>query len=73
MESHYLKLAVMSVYYTRLYSKRGAHTATGIDLSDAMLNYARQRAADHHLSERVSYELGDFVEAQDSFKSVDIT
>ena len=53
--------------------ERGAHTATGIDLSDAMLDYARQRAADHHLSERVSYELGDFVESQARFESADIT
>lgn len=53
--------------------ERGAASATGVDLSDAMLEHARQRAADRHLENRVHYELGDFVEAQDHFNRADIT
>ena len=47
--------------------------ATGVDLSDDMLDYAQQRAAARHLEERVRYELGDFVETQDQFEPADIT
>ena len=53
--------------------ERGASAAVGIDLSDEMLDHARRRATEHELDERVSYELGDFVETQACFDPADIT
>ena len=53
--------------------ERGAQAATGVDLSDAMLEHARRRAAERQLHNRVRYELGDFVETQDHFEPADIT
>lgn len=53
--------------------ERGASSAVGVDLSDEMLDHARQRATELTLEERVSYERGDFVETRDHFDPADIT
>ena len=52
---------------------RDAARALGIDLAQRMLDYARARAGERGLTDRVEYRLGDFVELRDTIEVADIT
>jgi magnesium-protoporphyrin O-methyltransferase len=51
----------------------GALSALGIDLSERMLNEARDAARVHGLVDRTEYQQGDFVEVTDSVEPADVT
>lgn len=51
----------------------GASSATGIELSDTMLDEASKRAQEHGLETRTDYHMGDFVSMGDTLPSADIT
>jgi len=51
----------------------GAASAIGVDLSETMINQARQVAAAQGFTERTTYHVGDFVSIQDRVPMSDIT
>ncbi len=51
----------------------GAASATGIDISEGMLQQAKRLAEENHLTERTHYVLGDFVCESGVMKEADIT
>ena len=53
--------------------QRGAGSATGIELSERMIDEARAAAAARGLADRAQYHLGDFVALADDIEDTDIT
>ncbi|MFT5111495.1 MAG: 2-polyprenyl-3-methyl-5-hydroxy-6-metoxy-1,4-benzoquinol methylase [Parasphingorhabdus sp.] len=53
--------------------KSGAASATGIDLSDKMVEQARQSADSLDLADRCTYIVGDFMQSADQLSEADIT
>jgi len=51
----------------------GAASAIGVDLSETMINQARQVAVAQGFTERTTYHVGDFVSIQDRVPMSDIT
>lgn len=53
--------------------REGARRATGIDISEGMLEKARQFSGEFGFADQSSYHLGDFVQLADSIADADIT
>ena len=53
--------------------QRGASFATGIDMSEEMIGYAKKFADKFNVREKTFYLLGDFMTKSDSLPSVEIT
>ena len=53
--------------------REGAGSATGIDISEGMLEQAKKLAVENHLEGKTRYVLGDFVEESELMKEGDIT
>jgi len=51
----------------------GASRATGVDLSEGMLDQAKKFSAQRQLQGKTSYILGDFVQKADELQQADIT
>lgn len=62
---------VGSLHVTLL--QEGAAAATGIDISEGMLQQAKKLAEENHLEGRTKYFLGDFVRESGMLKEADIT
>jgi len=62
---------VGSLHITLL--REGASSATGIDISEGMLDQARTLAEENHLEGKTAYVLGDFVGESENLKDADIT
>jgi len=62
---------VGSLHLTLL--KEGASTATGIDISEGMLDHAKRLADEQRLKEKTKYVLGDFVDVSEGIDNADIT
>ncbi|MDH4263639.1 MAG: class I SAM-dependent methyltransferase [Spirochaetia bacterium] len=52
---------------------QGAKSATGIDISEEMLRYAKEFMKEIGLEKETSYHTGDFVEISESIKKAEIT
>ena len=53
--------------------REGADAATGIDISEGMLQQAKKLAEENHLEDKTRYILGDFVRESEMIKEADIT
>ena len=53
--------------------REGADAATGIDISEGMLQQAKKLAEENHLEDKTRYILGDFVKESEMIKEADIT
>ena len=53
--------------------ERGAQSATGIDLAEAMIREAHEWAEERKLSDRITYIQGDFIEHLSDIEPADIT
>ena len=53
--------------------REGADAATGIDISEGMLQQAMKLAEENHLEDKTRYILGDFVRESEMIKEADIT
>ncbi len=62
---------VGSLHLTLL--KEGAATATGVDISEGMINQAKKFAEDFQLQDRTNYVVGDFVREAPSLQEADLT
>ncbi len=62
---------VGSLHVTLL--REGAAAATGIDISEGMLQQAKKLAEENHLEGRINYILGDFVRESETLREADIT
>ena len=60
-------------YFHQLMLKNGAASATGVDLSDKMIEQAADLAGENQLAEQTRYLVGDFVELQEKVNAADIT
>ncbi len=53
--------------------QQGATCATGVDISENMLNEARKHAHDLALTDKTEYHLGDYVDLAEKLSAADIT
>lgn len=53
--------------------REGAGAATGVEISEGMLQQAKKLAEESHLEGKTRYVLGDFVEESETMKEADIT
>lgn len=53
--------------------RQGAASATGVDMSEEMINHAKTFARKYGVDKKVSYLLGDFIANADSISDADIT
>lgn len=62
---------VGSVHQTLL--KNGAAHATGVDMSEQMLEHAKEFSKKHSLEDKTSYILGDFMTVDETIEKADVT